>query len=471
MKRLTWLLVIGLVLVSLVFTFLALMRKVERDELFDLEQRMDRTAAMLESNVVDFLKGELSQPQFQKLLITSQNASGSRIRILNQERELVADSLGLEGRQPQEQLRFRPELQLAFNGEYGAYTRLADETDRSLALFVAVPVTRGGEPSGVIYLSHTTDEILQQLGIVRRAANRALVGIAAALFLGALLVTGQLRDTLTRLRDLTSFVSTTETDDVPIQGRDQVAEIGENFNRLIASLRSKIAQLEEEKSKTKLFLEDVAHELKTPITGLVGSVETLKEGVDDPETRQRLLSNLEREVVRLSELTSRLLELQKLDYAEFKPEAFDLLSVAETVVDSYQHAAEKKGVSLTVGNEEFTPALGDATKIRRVLENLVENAVRCTPPGGTVEVQLEHQSDHIVISVVDEGPGPPEPTAFQRHHQGKTGKGSLGLGLSIASEILKKHGKELQATAREERGSRFSFSLDHPTRNRHSFDS
>lgn len=459
MKPRTWFLLIGLVTLFTVFSVLGFMRKTERDQLFELEQRMGRSARLLELNTSSFLNGTLSSPKYQLVLRSHQNASGSRIRLFNQNRELVADSFGLEGRPPQEQLQFRPEVQLAFEGEYGAYTRLSDETERSLALFVAIPVPGKEQPLGVIYLSHTTDEILQQLGVVRRAVNRGIMGLAIALFLGALLVTGQLRESLNRLKTLTTLVSATQTEDIPIEGRDQVAEIGENFNRLIASLREKIAQLEEEKSKTKLFLEDIAHELKTPITGLVGSVEILKEGISDPDTRDRMLRNLERESSRLSALTSQLLELQKLDYAEFQFTVFDLLSVAEVVVDSYQIVAQKGGVSLTINTEELTPAFGDAAKIQRVLENLVENAVRCTPAGGTVGLHLESLEDRVLIKIDDDGPGPPKATAFQRHHQGKIGKGSLGLGLSIASEILKKHEQTLNVEAREPRGSSFFFEL------------
>lgn len=435
------------------------MRKLEHDQLFALEQSMSETARVLDGQVTSVLSGQGSLDLLARTLRTTQNVTGSRVRILDANRDLILDSLGPSKLQPQDQLRFRPELQEAFTGHYGAYTRVADETPASLALYVAVPVKGPKGPLGAIYVSHTTDQILQQLGSLRRAANRILVFLAGSLFLAALVMTGQLRHTLSRLRELTTFVSTTETEDIPIQGDDRVAEIGENFNRLIASLRSKIAQLEEEKSKTKLFLEDVAHELKTPITGLMGTVEALRGDGLEPQAHSRLLDNLQKESSRLSELTSRLLELQKLDYAEFREEAFDLLSVAETVVDTYQRAAEKKGVNLQVTTEVAAGVLGDPHKIQRVLENLVENAVRCTPGGGTVEVRLEMGDARVTVTVLDDGPGPPEPTAFQRHHQGQTGKGSLGLGLSIASEILKRHQSELAMRAREPKGSEFSFSL------------
>ena len=462
MKLVYWLLFLGLVLVASLFLFLGLLRKLEAEQLFVLEQSMAETAQALEAQTASVLSGQPPLEILRATLRTTQNVTGSRVRVLNQNRDLVADSLSGKEGGPQDQLRFRPEIQSAFTGHYGAYTRLADETDRSLALFVALPVKGEERVNGVIYVSHTTDDILQHLGVMRRAGNKILLGLAGLLFLGALLVAGKLRGTLTRLTTLTSFVSAAETQEIPVKGHDQVAEISENFNRLIANLRSQIAQLEEEKSKTKLFLEDVAHELKTPITGLVGSVETLRDEKVNPEARERLLANLEKETSRLSELTARLLELQKLDYAQLSMEPFDVLSVAETVVDSYQRAAEKKDVKLSVECEETTPVMGDARRIQRVLENLVENAVRCSPADGSVEIALERSGQEVVVSVLDDGPGPPEPTAFQRHHQGKVGKGSMGLGLSIASEILHKHGSELKVVAGESGGSVFSFVLNSP---------
>lgn len=459
-RGVAWFLLLALLLVSVGFIVSSMLRKLERDQLFLLEENMFKTAQTLAPTVVDVVEsGDPGVAKIFDTLQTTQNVTGSRVRLLSAERDLIYDSLS-PNPEPQEHLRFRPEIQSAFVGHYGAYTRLSDETGNSLALFVACPVRRDNRVVGCVYVSHSTDEILQQLGVVRRAANRAIFALSLVALIGALLVTGQLRRTLVRLGALTSGVDTVESKDIDLEGTDQVAQIGQNFNRLVHNLRQKVAELEDERNKTHKFLEDVAHELKTPITGLAGSVEALQSGQIDEADRERLLKNVERETERLSELTARLLELQKLEYDQLKVEPFDLISVGETVVDSLEPAALKVGVKLRLEEEfENLVARGDAQKIQRVLENLVDNAVRCSPEGEEVVISHRVEDGNAVVAVLDRGPGPPDKALFARNHQGKRFKGSMGLGLAIASEIMEMHGQELVALPRDGGGSRFQFTL------------
>ena len=466
MKWWSGLLLLALSLAALLFLLMGILRKLETDQLFVLEQTMLDTARAVSTQAkklaLECSQLEADLPRLQEALMTTQNATGSRIRVLDAHRSLVADSLGPELKE-QSQLRFRPEIQSAFTGQYGAYTRASDETTRSLALFVAVPVRGSSGILGVIYVSHSTDDILQQLGIVRRWATRAMVALAGGALLLAFLVTGRLRGTLKQLGRLTSRVAEVESEDIPMEGDQQLDEIGQNFNRLVASLRSKVEQLESERKKTKFFLEDVAHELKTPITGLSGSVESLRYDKLDQAAKERLLGIVEKETARISELTSRLLELQKLDYDTLKVENFDLVSVAETVMDSYRTQAEKRDVALELCGSENVLAQGDSKKIQRVVENLVENAIRCSPQGGAVVIELTADSESASLSVSDEGPGPPSLELFRRNKQGEHSQGSLGLGLSIAQEILRKHQRELEVVARTDGGSIFSFALSSVT--------
>lgn len=462
MKSRSWLVVVGLTLLGVLFLTSGFIARLEQDQLFVLEKEMLSTAQAM----IPVAGPVLSQPdssldKLRETVITTQNATGSRIRILGPDRQLVVDSLS--GASNQLQLRFRPEIQAAYTGNYGAYTRYSDETERSLALFVAIPLNWEGERVGAVYVSHSTDEILQQLGVFRRIATRVVVGLAGALFLAAVLMTGRVRETLSQLRSVTGRVSDSRPENLPeVKGGREVAEIRENFNRLIDSLREKISELEAEKAKTKRFLEEVAHELKTPMTGLMGSLETLRNESLEAEDSEKMWKNLQREAERLSDLTSSLLELQKLDYTEIKLEPFDLLSVAETVTDSFHALAAKKGLSLEVQECEDSLALGDARKIQRVVENLVENALRCSPSGGAVIIRLDRSPERTRLSVVDCGPGPPDPECFKRYKRGEQSPGSLGLGLSIAWEILKKHESALVMEKRPEGGSVFSFELPTP---------
>ncbi len=454
-----WLLV-ALTLIASTGLLLALLRKTERDALAQLQDEMLNSATAL----AELASAPLAEGRAEAIwreLVATQNATGSRVRLLDRERNLVADSLEIPSDR-QASIRFRPEIEQAYQGRWAAYTRYSDETERSLALFVAVPVYYGEELVGVTYLSHSTDGILQRLGALRASARDGLVVLTFGVFLAALYVSGHLRRSVKNLRNLALRVAD-EPEEIEVQGGGELATIGEGFNRLVQSLKEKVALLEDEKLKTRHFMEDVAHELKTPVTGLCGSVEALMRGADG-EARERLLRNLERESGRLSELISRLIELQKLDYYELKLERFELVSLLETASDNFEQEVRKKNITLDIVGPDEIEVMGDAGKLQRVVENLLDNAIRVSPVGSRLELAVEEQEDTVRVALRDEGPGLSQSDLFERHR--RTGSsstlGNLGLGLAIASEVVRRHGHDLGARPREQGGTEFFFSLSRP---------
>lgn len=391
-------------------------------------------------------------PNLERLARATQNASGCRIRILDRERHLLIDSLSSGPQQPN--VAFRVEINEALNGRYSGYTRMSDESPMSLALYAAIPITKNNRVAGVVYLSHTTDDILQRLGDLRRVLQRTVVLLALVAFVLALYYSGQWRVSLKRLRQRAG----------QLEGGDDVEAIGQGIDKLVASLQNQVAQLEEEKLKTRLFLEDVAHELKTPITGVSGSVESLL-GEKDEERRLRLLHTLERETKRLSELVGRLVELQNLDYYELRCQPLELYSLLQTVVDTFEGEAAKKNIRLGLEgiHEDDEPRMcvwGDADKLLVVLCNLVDNALRCSPQDSKVEVTVSGGPEKVTLAVLDEGPGFQHSLIARRQRAGHSSTiGSSGLGLAIASRVVALHGAELDVRSRPEGGACVQFQL------------
>lgn len=452
-----WLLV-ALTLIASAGLLLLLLRKTERDALAQLQDEMLSSARA----VAELASAPLAEGRADAIwreLVATQNATGSRVRLLDRDRNLVADSLEIPTDR-QASVRFRPEIEQAYQGGWAAYTRYSDETERSLALFVAVPVYNAGEIVGVAYLSHSTDGILQRLGALRTSARDGLVGVTFVVFLVAAYLSGHLRRSVRNLRNLALRVAD-DPEEIEVEGEGELATIGEGFNRLVQSLKEKVAQLEDEKAKTRAFMEDVAHELKTPVTGLCGSVEALVSGADG-EARERLLRNLERESGRLSSLISRLIELQKMDYYELKLERFELISLLETACDNYEQEARKKQLDLALVGPEEVEVSGDADKLQRVVENLLDNAIRVSPAGSRLELAVENCPEGVRVALRDEGPGLSRDDLFERHRRTGTtsGLGNLGLGLAIATEVVRRHGHELGARRREQGGTEFYFTLN-----------
>ncbi len=442
-----WLLLVALSVLAFGVLSIWMVRQIERNGLRNLQDSLTTAGWALAS------RGQAPPAELQKLAEQAAQAGGSRVRILDAKGAVIADSSGLKD--PQGQLRFRPEVEQARGGHQAAWTRFSDETDRSLALFVAVPVAGGG----VVYLSHTTDDILQELGVARRQIVDWILGLTVGLFFASFYLSGHLRSTLRRLQRLTAE----PTELIPVEGTDEVAHIGETFNRLVSSLQAKVSELEEERAKTRQFVEDIAHELKTPITVLCGSLEVL--ATCEGEARERLLGNLGQEGQRLSRLVARLLDLQKLDYYELQREPFDLVSLLETVVEKAEFEAGRKQIRLSLQGPDEAVVNADPAKIRQVVENLLDNAIRCSPAGSDVEFEVEQREAEVEVRLLDRGPGiPPEDREriFQRHIRASAEEsplGNMGLGLSIAWEAMKKHGRTLTVDGRPGGGSIFRFCL------------
>jgi signal transduction histidine kinase len=447
MKRLApWLFSLALVL-GLGGLLTLVLTAWERSALDELEASMVVTSQA----VADFTRPELERGEFNtlpRLLKSTQDATNTRIRILDADRRLIADSLQAPNENA-ESLRFRPEIGHAAQGNYAGYTRLSDENPLSLALFVAMPIRSGqGQLLGIAYLSHSTDSILQRLGEVRRTTQRILAALTLLLFGATISVSQRLRRSLRRLRQMTGKEQS--------EG-DVVEAIGEGINALVADLQHKVAQLEEEKLKTQHFLEDVAHELKTPITGISGSLEAMQKE-PDPDRRKRLLSNLEKETRRLSELVSQLLELQNLDYYQVQAAPFEVLSLLETAADTFETEAARKHIELEVLGDEGLLAWGDTDKLLSVLSNLVDNAIRCAPEESHVRIEATPEGNKVRLAVIDQGPGFDHSLIARRRRNSQSSDlGSCGLGLAIASRIVGLHGDQLKIEPGPEGGSRIHF--------------
>ena len=448
MSRRAWLLllVLGLVMVASLLVFHFVLGKVEADQLFELEERLNSSARTLSVAIApDLASGDAAA--IEDKLLSTHEADRARIRVLNSQRLVIADSYGPVGEQ--EGMRFRPEIQKAFEGSLGAYTRLADEDERSLALFVASPVDWKGRVIGAVYVSRSTDAILQRLGILRRSFNGALLGMTGAIFVLALWLTrtfGQDLERLGRVSELEGFH--------PGAG-DQVERVSQSLGFLVDSLRAKVSELEDERDKTRRFIEDIAHELKTPVTGLRGAVQGMKTSAPD----HPLFPSIERESERLARLTSLLLEMRKLEYYQLKAKFFDLSSLIDTVLDSFRH---EEGARLVEDLPDQCPITGDPGKIQRVLENLVENALRCAPPGTEVSVTLRSDDKHAIVTVADHGPGVGGQDAEQIFGRGGRGSGPvghLGLGLAVAIAIVEMHGGEFRLEKDRAVGAAFTFAL------------
>jgi len=218
------------------------------------------------------------------------------------------------------------------------------------------------------------------------------------------------------------------------------------------------------------FVANASHELRTPLTSIRGFVEALEDGaVDEPPTAKRFLGKIRTHADRMAALVQDLLDLSRLEAGE-RPPRFEMVEpteIAEDVLNSFLEPAGRKGITLRHVDAGARPVSSDADRLRRIVENFVDNAVKYTPDGGHVTIHtLPHAAGGARIEVDDDGPGiPPEHLSriFERFYRVDKARsrevGGTGLGLAIVKHLAEGMGATVSVASNPEKGTRFTVTL------------
>ena len=310
-------------------------------------------------------------------------------------------------------------------------------------------------------------QIAHLFGFVDASPNALLLSIAGALvflivlFLAMAMAFAMFQRTARPLGNALEAVEKVAEGDYSAR----VSERGpRQLRRLATSFNTMVERLQAAESQRRRLLADVTHELRTPLSVIQGRLEGVMDGVypADEATLSAILDET-RHMSRIIE-DLRVLSLAESGALRLARGPVDLGEVADDALEAYRGAAETAGVSLRSEVPEDLPAAdADATRVREVLENLVSNAIRYTPAGGSVTVGAGRDgSETIAVTVADTGRGVAAdelPRLFERFHRSPDSPGT-GLGLAIARDLVRAHGGELTAaSAGEGRGTTMRFTL------------
>ena len=248
---------------------------------------------------------------------------------------------------------------------------------------------------------------------------------------------------------------------------DEVGDLNRVFYGMAARIAEQVRSLKEGDRLRRELVANVSHDLRTPLTALQGYLETLQLETLSEADKRRYLGVALRHSKHLSTLVAELFELAKLEAnaAQVHHERFPLAELVQDVVQKFGLGAEKKGVTLVADIEVRPSVYADVGFLERVLENLIDNALRYTPEKGVVSVSLAPSVQGVRVAVADTGPGIPAtelPHVFERFYQGSRVAENLtgaGLGLTISQRMLELHGTQLEVESRVGVGTTFSFSL------------
>jgi signal transduction histidine kinase len=259
---------------------------------------------------------------------------------------------------------------------------------------------------------------------------------------------------------------------VPVQGSDELAELSRSFNKMAEALG-------EARRREGEFLSSISHELRTPITAIRGYVEALDEGaVRDDAGRAEALRVIKSETARLERLVADVVDLARADSQGFTVRLgeADVVHVLRAAAAAHAGEAADAGLTLEVAVDGPLPCRTDPDRVRQVVTNLVENAVRVTPRGGTIHLAGRASPEWVLIDVTDTGPGIAAehlPHVFERAYLRRVGAANgepgapapgrlaagSGLGLAIVRELVRALGGQIHVSSEPGKGTTFRVAL------------
>ncbi|MEG0052725.1 MAG: HAMP domain-containing sensor histidine kinase [Comamonas sp.] len=370
----------------------------------------------------------------------------------------------------------------------GAALPIVGDDPRSLdarKVFSAAPLRMGGRDAGYVYVVLQGED--HDALVANTAADNVLrttlwlTGLGALLGLLAGLAAFRL---ITRpLRELTAVVKRFETEGIAAleneaprlerlsQGHDEIAQLGQAFMQMKQRIAEQWRELTLQDQQRRELFANISHDLRTPLTSLHGYLETLmlKAATLDETERRRYLEIALGQSRKVGRLAQEVFELARLEYGVVKPERenFALADLVQDVFQKFELAAEARQQRLRPDIAPNLPVVSaDLGMIERVLTNLLDNAIRHTPTGGEIVVQLSSQNSGVAVQVSDTGAGIPaelqqslfiRPAFMSGASSERSGSG--GLGLVIVKRILQLHGSDIQLVRLPDKGAVFRFQL------------
>ncbi len=333
-------------------------------------------------------------------------------------------------------------------------------------LATELPLRNGyGQVTLTVYLCADNNPTPQVMGLFDRQLLRALVGPGLLGFLGALavslLMTRRIAGPVGALaKAARRFAQGDLSRRVPQAGPAEIADLAAEFNHMAEDLQT--AQ-----NQRQALVADVAHELRTPLTVMRGYLEALKDGVTPAEPE--VLEVIHAEALQLQRLVDDLQDLAQADAAQLalQLELVNMGELLHTTAAGFALEAGRKQVQLEVDVAPDTPEVqADPRRIGQVVHNLVANALRYTPAGGSIRLVASAQEGAVLVEVADTGIGIPAdhlPHIFDRFYRVDPSRaretGGSGLGLTIAKRLVEAHGGTVGASSTLGSGSRFWFTL------------
>ncbi len=344
--------------------------------------------------------------------------------------------------------------------------------------FSAAKVVEDGVFRGYIYVILAGEEYenASQLVfgsyILRLGARSMVIALLTASVIGFIsigFITRNVRKIVTVIRE---FKDGNLNARIALKGSSELTEIADSFNNMADTIVNNIDEIKKIDKLRRELIANVSHDLRTPISIIRGYVETvlIKEDKLTPEERRKYLETILGSSERLLSLIEELFELSKLEAKDKSPQ-LEVFSIEELIQDIHQKnsiRAEEKNIKMELIRSDTLPMIkADIGMIEKVLQNLIDNALKFTPDNGLIKlVVIEHDDGTLCVMVEDSGPGIPKediPNIFDKYCQIKRVSGEnysgMGLGLAIVKKIVDLHNFNIRIESKENHGAAFIINM------------
>jgi len=422
-----------------------------RNMIFSAQQRSMEDKAQLMATAL-LQTQELSELPVSQTVNSLEDVHTTRTVVTDGTAVALYDSL--EAGNATGKMIFFPEILHALQGNQVFFCQYEDEAIESR---VAIPLMRGGEIHGVIYLM----EYDRDQGALIAALERNVLSISIALEIAIVLMSVFFSMAFSRkmqriLHSVRSMRDGDYANQIEIKGRDELSRLSREFNDLAE-------RLDASEQRRRQFVSDASHELKTPLASIKLLSDSILQNEMDVQTQREFIGDIGREADRLGRLTQKLLTLTKLDSAlEEEREVLEGAAVVNKVVRMLKPLAQLRSITIEHSAQEVKLRMVE-DDLYQIVFNLTENAIKYNLDQGWVGITLAREKDQIILKVEDSGVGIPEEALghiFDRFYRVDKARsraaGGAGLGLSIVYDMVKRNYGEIHAAKRDGGGSVFT---------------
>ncbi len=351
--------------------------------------------------------------------------------------------------------------------------------------FSAAPITEEEQLIGYVYVvlaSEEYDMAAQDLignYIMRLGGKTMLITLVTTLIVGLMIFWFITRYLNQIIKSVKRFKEGHLKERIPVRSSGELKTLAVTFNEMAEELLSNIEKIKTTENLRRELVANVSHDLRTPLSVIHGYVETMlmKAETITSEQQKQYLGTILKSTERLKKLVGDLFELSKLEAKEVIPkkEPFFITELVQDISQKHGLIAEEKNITIVPVVDNNVPMVhADISLIERVLQNLMDNAIKFSKDGGVITIETHNYGNDVEVKITDTGRGIPEediPLVFDRYFNlskstsgeskdiEQVSKSSMGLGLAIVKKILEIHNATIHLTSKLNKGSAFSFRL------------